>query len=91
VVPRRQRILHLTQLEVNAMLRGVFDLLRARQGLADAERERVMALRDYWLARTEMDLAASGVTGFTVRPERPRLQRMSLFEPSPREAKEEDE
>lgn len=88
VVPRRQRILHLTQLEYNAMLRGVFDLLRARQGLADAERERVMALLDYWLARTEMDLTLSGVSGFTVRPERPRLQRNGLLERSPREAAE---
>ena len=80
VVPRRQRILYLTQLEYNAMLRGVFDLIRARQGLAEAERERVFALRDYWLARTEMDLALSGVTGFTVRPERPRLDRLELVE-----------
>jgi cobalt-zinc-cadmium efflux system outer membrane protein len=88
VVPRRQRILHLTQLEVNAMLRGVFDLLRARQGLADAERERVKALLDYWLARTEMDLALSGVSGFTVRPERPRLQRMGLSELSAQGSKE---
>lgn len=91
VVPRRRRILHLTQLEYNAMLRGVFDVLRARQGLADAERERVMALRDYWLARTEMDLALSGVSGFTVRPERPRLQRMTLFEPSPQQESKENE
>lgn len=89
VVPRRQRILHLTQLEYNAMLRGVFDLIRARQGLAEAERERVMALLDYWLARTEMDLALSGVSGFTVRPEGPRFQRTSLFARSPQEAKEE--
>lgn len=88
VVPRRQRILHLTQLEYNAMLRGVFDLIRARQGLADAERERVMALLDYWLARTEMDLATSGASGFTVRPERPRLQRSGLFEASSQQAEE---
>lgn len=89
VLPRRQRILYLTQVEYNAMLRGAFDLLRARQGLAEAERERVLALRDYWLARTEMDAALAGVTGFTVRPERPRLERMTLFEPmGQRESKE---
>ena len=70
VVPRRQRIVQLTQLEYNAMLRGVFDLIRARQSLASAQREQVLALRDYWLARTEMDVAMSGVAGFTVRPER---------------------
>ena len=91
VVPRRQRILYLTQVEYNAMLRGVFDLIRARQGLAEAERERVLALHDYWLARTEMDAVLAGVNGFTVRPERSRLERMSLFEPSGQQESKEHE
>jgi len=65
VVPRRQRILSLTQLEYNTMLRGVFDLIRARQGLSDALHEQVLAVRDYWLARTELDAAVSGVRGFS--------------------------
>ncbi|HEX5718053.1 MAG TPA: TolC family protein [Thermoanaerobaculia bacterium] len=64
VVPRRQRILSLTQLEYNAMLRGAFDLIRARQGLSDALREQVLATRDYWLAHTELDAATNGVLGF---------------------------
>jgi cobalt-zinc-cadmium efflux system outer membrane protein len=74
VVPRRQRILDLTQLEYNAMLRGAFDLIRARQGLADAEREQVLANRDYWLARTELEAVMSGVTGFSARPEPSRME-----------------
>jgi len=82
MVPRRQRILYLTQLEYNTMLRGVFDLIRARQGLSDTLREQVMAVRDYWLARTDLDAAMAGVTGFSVRPERPQMPRMNLFEPS---------
>ncbi|MFL6289274.1 MAG: hypothetical protein ACJ759_00070, partial [Thermoanaerobaculia bacterium] len=65
------------------MLRGVFDLIRARQGLSDAQREQVMAIRDYWLAKNELETAMSGVTGFSVRPERPALPRMELFVPSP--------
>jgi outer membrane protein, heavy metal efflux system len=91
VVPRRQRILNLTQLEYNAMLRGVFDLIRARQGLSDALREQVMATRDYWLARTELEAAVSGVLGFSTRPERPELRRMDLFEPSPQQESKENE
>ena len=67
-VPRRQRILSLTQLEYNAMLLGAFDLIRARQELADALHEQVMAIRDYWLARTDLETAMSGATGFSVRP-----------------------
>ncbi|HEX6864670.1 MAG TPA: TolC family protein [Thermoanaerobaculia bacterium] len=82
VVPRRQRILQLTQLEYNAMLIGVYDLIRARQGLADALREQVIAVRDYWLARTALETAMSGVTGFSVRAERPAVE---LSESSPRQ------
>jgi outer membrane protein, heavy metal efflux system len=89
IVPRRQRILHLTQLEYNAMLRGAFDLIRARQGLADALREQVLAIRDYWLARTELETAMSGVTGFSVRPERPEMPRLELFRPAGQEESEE--
>jgi len=85
IVPRRQRILYLTQLEYNTMLRGVFDLIRARQGLSDALREQVMAVRDYWLARTDLDAAVAGVTGFSARPERPQMPRMNLFEPTPQQ------
>ena len=85
VVPRRQRILYLTQLEYNAMLRGVYDLLRARQELSDALREQVMAIRDYWLARTELEATMSGVLGFSARSERPGLSRMDLSGSSPQQ------
>lgn len=91
VVPRRQRILYLTQLEYNAMLLGVFDLIRARQGLADAEREQVLAIRDYWLARTDLETAMSGVTGFSVRPERPEPSRLELFEPARQQESKDNE
>jgi cobalt-zinc-cadmium efflux system outer membrane protein len=66
VIPRRERILRLTQLEYNAMLRGVFQLIDARKELAAAEREEVSATRDYWVARTELDTAISGVGGFSI-------------------------
>jgi len=70
VVPRRARIFELTKLESNAMLRGVFDLFRARQDYDQARREEVLARRDYWLAHTELQSALAGVQGFSVRPER---------------------
>ena len=69
VVPRRRRILALVQLETNAMLRGVFDLLRARQDYDAATSEQVLALRDYWIARTGLEATLAGVHGFSVRPE----------------------
>jgi cobalt-zinc-cadmium efflux system outer membrane protein len=67
VIPRRERILRLTRLEYNAMLRGVFQLIEARQDLATAWQEEIRAARDYWVARTELDLALLGVSGFSVR------------------------
>jgi outer membrane protein, heavy metal efflux system len=67
VIPRRERILKLTQIEYNAMLRGVFQLIEARQDLAAAQRDEVMATRDYWLARTELEAALSGVSSFSVK------------------------
>ena len=81
VIPRRERILRLTQLEYNAMLRGVFQLIEARRQLAEAEREEVLAARDHWVARTELDLALLGVSGFSVRREAGERQRMGLFAP----------
>ena len=65
VVPRRKRILALTQLEYNAMQRGPYDVLAARRELADAEGQRALALRDYWAARTGLDAVLSGAEAFS--------------------------
>jgi cobalt-zinc-cadmium efflux system outer membrane protein len=83
VLPRRQRILNLTQLEYNAMQKGVFQLIEARASVASAQREEVLATRDYWTARTELEAALLGVSGFRVRPEAPaRERRPDLFAPA---------
>lgn len=79
VLPRRQRILALAQLEYNAMLRGVFQLIEARKNLSDAERQQILAMRDYWSARTDLEKALSGVGRFSVRPEAPRIAQPELF------------
>jgi cobalt-zinc-cadmium efflux system outer membrane protein len=81
VLPRRERILRLTQLEYNAMLRGVYQLIEARQNLASAQREEVLAARDYWIARTELDLALLGVGRFSVRREGAERGTLDLFAP----------
>ena len=75
VIPRRDRILKLTQLEYNAMLRGVFQLLEARQNLASAERDEIMATRDYWVGRTGLESALQGVSQFSVRSDGKKLER----------------
>jgi cobalt-zinc-cadmium efflux system outer membrane protein len=82
VIPRRDRILKLTQLEYNAMLRGVFQLIEARQNLAAAQREEIVATRDYWLARTQLESALLGVSRFSVRREpSEKATRPQLFPP----------
>ncbi len=90
VVPRRTRILSLTQLEYNAMLRGVFQLIAARQNLATAQREEIIATRDYWAARTELDTAVFGVSGFSVRGEDREPRRLHEFAPMSQPAKEKE-
>ncbi len=60
VLPRRARIVEQTQREYNFMLAGVFQLLQAKQGEIDAQRESLEARRDYWVARTELEHALGG-------------------------------
>jgi cobalt-zinc-cadmium efflux system outer membrane protein len=42
------------------MLMGTYDVLFARQREIDAQRRQVEALRDYWLARLELERAVGG-------------------------------
>jgi len=63
LLPRRQRIVRLTQLEHNAMIAGIFQLLQAKQNEAEAHRDFIDAQRDYWTARNDLDRALNGVGG----------------------------
>ncbi len=60
VLPRRRRIVELTQLAHNAMAVGIFQLLQARQDEADERRAAIRAELDYWLARIDLDRAVNG-------------------------------
>jgi cobalt-zinc-cadmium efflux system outer membrane protein len=60
VLPLQQQVLDQTQLHYNAMQVGVFQLLAAKQAQIDAGREYIEALRDYWLARAELEKAIGG-------------------------------
>lgn len=54
LVPQREAAVARTQEEVNFMLRGVFELLVAKQQEYDAYQGYLEAARDYWLARVEL-------------------------------------
>ena len=60
LVPERKKVLDLTVTNYNAMLKGPYDLLLARQNELAAERGYIEALRDYWIARADLERAVGG-------------------------------
>ncbi|ODU23914.1 MAG: hypothetical protein ABS95_02650 [Verrucomicrobia bacterium SCN 57-15] len=60
LLPQRQRILHETLLQYNAMQFGNFVLLSAKEREALAERQSIEALRNYWIARARLERAVGG-------------------------------
>lgn len=62
LLPLRQEITRQSQLQYNAMLVGAFQLLQAKQAEVAAGADYVDALRDYWVARAELQQARGGRT-----------------------------
>jgi outer membrane protein TolC len=60
LIPQRETIVAESQKEVNFMLIGVFELLRAKQDEYDAYQEYLEAVRDYWTTRAELRRAVGG-------------------------------
>src|SRR6266568_2889434 len=59
-LPIRTRVTEESQLEYNAMQIGPFQLLQAKQEEVKTGAESVEALRDYWVARAELEKAVGG-------------------------------
>jgi len=59
-LPTRMRVTEESQLEYNAMQIGPFQLLQAKQEEVKTGAESVEALRDYWVARSELEKAVGG-------------------------------
>lgn len=75
VVPLRENIVRASQLHYDAMLLGVYQLIAAKQNEYDAYRATIEALRDYWIARSDLEravgrrlAAASGRRAPTIQP-----------------------
>lgn len=66
MVPLRTAIVDQTQLQYNAMLVGVFQLLQAKQAEIDAGRSYVEAMQDYWIAHAELQEVVGGRLGDVV-------------------------
>jgi outer membrane protein, heavy metal efflux system len=56
-LPLRTQILEQRQREYNGMLIGVYELLQAKREQIESGGEYVSALRDYWIARVELERA----------------------------------
>jgi cobalt-zinc-cadmium efflux system outer membrane protein len=60
VLPGRKQILDLTQLHYNGMLTSLYQLLAAKREEVEAQRGYLEALRDYWIARADLERAVAG-------------------------------
>jgi cobalt-zinc-cadmium efflux system outer membrane protein len=57
VVPLREEVVSLSQQQYGAMLIGASQLLSAKQNEVTARRELIESLRDYWIARADLERA----------------------------------
>ena len=60
IIPAREQTVALSQQQYDAMLLGVYPFIAAKQGEANAYREYIMTVRDYWIARADLERAAGG-------------------------------
>lgn len=60
IVPLREKVVRFSQEQYDAMLLGVYQLIQAKQSEFEAYREYIEALRDYWIARSDLERAIGG-------------------------------
>ncbi len=66
LVPIRENIVRLSQEKYDAMLLGVYQLIQAKQSEVETYREYIEALRDYWIARSDLERAVGTRLGSSV-------------------------
>ena len=59
IIPVRQKINEETQKHYNYMLLGNYDLIRAKQNEILANKEYIESLKEYWIARSDLEKAVS--------------------------------
>jgi cobalt-zinc-cadmium efflux system outer membrane protein len=60
LLPLRERIVAESQLFYNAMLLGVYQLVQVRQEQVNTYREYLESVRDYWIARSDLERVLGG-------------------------------
>lgn len=81
LIPQREAVVEQTQRELNYMLIGVFELLVAKQQEYDAYAGYLEAVRDYWVARTELARAVGRRLPSSDQPAEPTLDPGTLTRP----------
>ena len=71
ILPLQAKMFEQTQLQYNGMFKSVFQLLKAKKNQIESGEEFIEALKDYWLARTELELALGGRIKEVSTTERP--------------------
>jgi cobalt-zinc-cadmium efflux system outer membrane protein len=60
VLPLREKVVEQSQLQYNAMQIGLFQLLTARREQVETYRGYIEAVRDYWMARADLERLVGG-------------------------------
>lgn len=63
LLPLRQTVVEHTMLQYNGMQTGLYELLSAKKDQIDAYRAYIGSVRDYWIARAELERAMGGRVG----------------------------
>ncbi len=74
VLPLREKVVEQSQLQYNAMQLGLFPLLTARREQVEAYRGYIVAVRDYWMARAELERLVGGRLREVSAPSPPAVQ-----------------
>ena len=83
LIPQREAVVARTQEEYNFMLVDIFELLQAKREEFDAYQEYVEAVRDHWLARTELRRVAGGALPGDEQPPGSTLGVDQILKPTP--------
>jgi cobalt-zinc-cadmium efflux system outer membrane protein len=71
VIPHREQVVALSQQQYNAMLLGVYQLIQAKQNEIASYREYIETVRDYWIAKTDLQRAVGGTRSVASNPSAP--------------------
>ena len=81
LIPQREAIVARAQEQQNYMLIGVFELIAAKQQEYEAYAGYIEAVRDYWIARTELTRAVGRRLPSSDQPMTPRLDPAEQLKP----------